>query len=61
MAADKTEYLAHGFGSRTIGYLRSLPVVTQAGPPETVSVGWLPAVRFIPPETVSGGLPQSVD
>jgi hypothetical protein len=30
-------------------------------PPETLSWGWLPAVRFIPQERVSGDLPQTVD
>jgi len=30
-------------------------------PPDTLSLGWLPAVRFIPAERLSGGLPQAVD
>jgi hypothetical protein len=29
--------------------------------PETLSLGWLPAVRFIPSERVSGELPPTVD
>jgi len=29
-------------------------------PPDTLSLGWLPAVRFIPAKRVSGGLPQAV-
>ena len=29
--------------------------------PETLSLGWLPAVRFIPAERVSGELPPTVD
>jgi len=29
--------------------------------PETLSLGWLPAVRFIPAERVSGVQPEAVD
>jgi hypothetical protein len=34
---------------------------SRGRPPETLSLGWLPAVRFIPQERVSGGLPLTVD
>jgi hypothetical protein len=33
---------------------------SRGSSPETLSLGWLPAVRFIPAERVSGELPPTV-
>jgi hypothetical protein len=58
-AADKAESLASSFGSRTLGIQGCTNA--RGRPPETLSLGWLPAVRFIPAERVSGGLPSTVE
>ncbi len=59
-AADKAEYLANGLGQWNY---RIIQVCAKAHgrPPDTLSLGWLPAVRFIPAERVSGELPPTVD
>jgi hypothetical protein len=38
-------------------WLFDLGASARGSPPETLSMGWLPAVRFIPTERVSGELP----
>jgi len=59
-AADKAECLAEDFGWRNYR-LFQLCARARGRPPETLSLGWLPAVRFIPKERVSGELPTTVD
>jgi len=59
-AADKAESLADGFWSRIYWPFRVRATI-EGGTPETLSLGWLPAVRFIPAERVSGVPPSMVD
>ena len=58
--ADKAEMLANRFDRRTY-WISEVNAGSHGRMPDTLTLGWLCAVRFIRKVSVSGVLPQSVE